>query len=127
MKPVATKILAFPTLRTIPPPEMPLVEQGYDKYMELARRLLDAGKLNIYTRTLCERIGLLHYAIYRKSKLNQVPSLTAIEQIGKLEKELQLVDQSDATAPPADRQESRFAKYGKAPRYWAEAPAIRPS
>lgn len=115
------RILAFPALRTIPEPELPLKDQAYEKYRELAKRLLDAGKLNSYTRSLCEQIALVHHQNYKRVAAGGLPTGTAVDRMNKLMKELRLVDESDTTAPPVDAQENRFKKFGVVTRNYRGA------
>lgn len=108
----ATKILAFPALKRIPEPEMPLVGPARDKYMELAGALLVSSKLNVFTRAKCEQVAILHGQMRKRITQNQVVSASSIDAIGKLMKELQLVDESEAIAPVASGAENRFSRIG---------------
>jgi hypothetical protein len=107
-----SKVLAFPALTKVPAPEMPIAGAAYDKYVELATRLLHSRKLNMFTRAKCEQIAILHGQMAKRVAMNQVISATAMDSIGKLMKELQLVDESESTAPAESRSQNRFARIG---------------
>lgn len=123
----AAEILAFPALQGIPAPDIPLRDVAHDKYMELAKGLLNSGKLNSQTRMLCEQIAILHAANHRRYEMNLPISARSLDQIGKLMKELRLVDSSDTVAPASSGEENRFSRFGQIVRRGAEATIIRSS
>lgn len=109
----AAKILAFPALQAIPQPEFPLQGVAHDKYMELAKALLNVKKLNQHTRSTCERIAILHAQVHKRVELGQNVPRATVEEIGKLMKELRLVDESDDTpAQGGPGTENRYARIG---------------
>ena len=123
----AANLLAFPALTRIPPPEFPLKGAAYDKYMELAKGLLHARKLNTFTRMKCEQFAILHGGVHKRIDLGMDPSRAAVETMGKLMKELQLVDESDSTAPEPKGQENRYSRIGVITRPGTEKAELRPS
>jgi hypothetical protein len=123
----AAEILAFPALQAIPAPSLPLQGKAYEKYLELTQSLLNSRKLNKFTQATCELIAIQHGAIAKRLEYNQVPSAKSIEAIGKLMKELQLVDESESTAPTPRGTENRFAKIGIIVRPGAKKAELRPS
>lgn len=123
----AADILAFPALKAIPAPSLPLTGAAYEKYLELAAKLLNGRKLNDYTRHTCEMIGIQHAAIAKKLEYGQAVSAKSVDDLGKLMKELQLVDESKSTAPTASGTENRFSRIGLIIRPGAKEAELRPS
>ena len=124
---LAAEILAFPALRKVPLPDLPLQGKAYDKYMELATELLAAGKLNTYTKSQCEQVGLLHDQHHRTIGLNRIPSSASLARLDRLLRDLQVVGGSDRTAEEPKQEENRFSRYGRIIRRGAEKATIRPS
>lgn len=120
-------VLAFPPLQTIPPPSLPLTGVAHDKYMELAKGLLNAGKLTEYTKMDCEQFAIMHAKVALSLERNLPVSAKIMEQMSKKMKEMQLVDQSDAVAAPSSGQESRFARIGTIILPGTKKAEIRPS
>ena len=127
MKRKIGEIVAFPSMKAIPVPDLPLKGAAYDKYIEVADRLLNARKLNSYTRQLCEQIAVLHAANARRIEIGLLPSTASMTQIGKLYKELQLVDQTDQSSPTQERSENRFARFGVITRRGAAQAKVQSS
>lgn len=123
----AAQVLAFPAMQAIPAPDLPLQGPAYDKYVELARRLLDAGKLNMQTKALCERIGVLHGEIHKRIEFGRQVSATSLDRLGKLLAELQFIDSSERAAPQSPKQENRFTRFGVVVRRGAQKAEIRSS
>lgn len=120
----AAEVLAFPAMQTIPPPDLPLKGVAYDKYMELARGLLNSKKLNIFTRAKCEDIALLHENIHKRVEMGLAVSRAVIDQRTRLLKELQLVDESESTAAEPVGQENRYSRIGIIVRPGAQKAAV---
>lgn len=108
----AANVLAFPALNTVPPPDLPLKGVAYDKYMELARGLLNSRKLNTFTRSKCEDVAILHQTIHKRVELGLQVSKTMIDARGRLMRELQLVDESESTAVAPIGKENRYSGIG---------------
>lgn len=120
----AAEILAFPALKTIPAPELPLKGVAYDKYRELAQALLVASKLNIHTKAICEQIGYIHGDNHHRIDLGRPIPGKQQERYDKLLKELRLVDESETAAAEAGQDENRFARFGKITRRGAKKAAV---
>lgn len=119
------KVLSFPALKAIPAPSLPLKGVAYDKYLEIAQKLLAGGKLNTHTKSLCEQIGVIHSEQYRRLEHNlQVPQ-TSFARLEKLLKELRLIDDSDEAAPKESRSENRFSRFGVITRRGAKKAELR--
>lgn len=123
----AAKVLAFPALTRIPEPEMPLTGAARDKYMELAKGLLASRKLNTFTRMKCEQVSILYGQMQKRVAMNMTISAVAMDSIGKLMRELQLVDESESTAPAPSWTENRFARIGVIIRPGTQKAELRPS
>lgn len=125
----AAEILAFPALKAIPAPSYPLKGPAYEKYLEIAKGLLDAGKLNVHTKALCEQIGIIHGEIHKRLEFGQQVSTKQFERLDKALAQLDLVGQSNATAPDkaASEQENRFSRYGIILRRGTQEATVRPS
>lgn len=122
-----SKVLAFPALIKVPEPDMPLEGAAYDKYKELAKGLLAARKLNNFTRMKCEQFAILHGQMQKKVAMHAQISTRALDTMGKLMKELQLVDESESVAPTESGAENRFARIGVVVRPGTEKAELRPS
>lgn len=108
----AAEILAFPALRSIPEPSLPLDGVARVKYLELAQSLLNSHKLNKFTQSTCETIAVLHAGVAKRLDMGLQVSAKAMADIGKLMKELQLVDESESSAPQTSGKENRYDKIG---------------
>lgn len=108
----AAQILVFPALQRVPEPSKPLDGFMREKYVELATSLLNSGKLNKFTQSTCETIAILEGAVAKRLELGLPVSAKAMADIGKLMKELQLVDESESAAPAPGGKENRYDKIG---------------
>ena len=108
----AAQILAFPALKRIPEPSKPLDGFMRDKYIDLATSLFNSGKLNKFTQSTCETIAILEGAVAKRLEMSLPVSAKAMADIGKLMKELQLVDDSESSAPAPGGKENRYDKIG---------------
>lgn len=123
----AADILAFPALQAIPAPEMPLEGVAYDKYIELAKGLLNSRKLNTFTRMKCEQLAIMHGTMHKRLTMGLAITASSQEAMGKLMKELQLVDESDSTAPEPAGKENRYSRIGIIVRAGTKKAEIRPT
>lgn len=121
----AGQVLAFPALKHIPAPTFPLRGAAYEKYLSLTTGLLNTRKLNTFTREKCELLAILHGKTAKRLELGQSISTKDIENMSKLMKELQLVDESESTAPEESAGENRFARIGIPLRRGTEKAEIR--
>jgi hypothetical protein len=123
----AGQVLAFPALKAIPAPSFPLQGAAYEKYLALATGLLNTRKLNTFTREKCELLAILHGKTAKRLELGQSISTKDIENMSKLMKELQLVDESESTAPEESAGQNRFSAIGVVLRRGTQKAEIRPS
>lgn len=121
------EILAFPALKSIPEPELPLKEIAYDKYRELATAFFNAKKLNSFTRLKIEQFAIMHENLHKRIVQGFTISTSSMDAMTKLMKELQLVDESQSTAPPEGGKENRYSRIGAIVRPGAKKAELRPS
>lgn len=113
------KIVAFPTLRAIPAPDIPLTGHAYNKYVELANKCLDAGRLNVKTLGICQDLAILHGDYYTRTARQQSVPIRNIELRTKLMQELDFGDERNTVGAERPASENRFSKFGVITRTWA--------
>lgn len=112
------QMFEFPAMRALPPPDLPLEGAGLKKYLEIARQLLDLGKLTNMTRSVAEQYAVLHQENLRRYERGQAPSVTMMTQMAKMMADLQLVEQSNER-PAVAQKENRYARFGIITRHRA--------
>lgn len=108
------KVLAFPTLRQIPDPQLPLNEIGLAKYQELARLLFDAQKLTAITRDAAEAAAVQWQGMHKS--LSEGKDIPAHRYLA-FERAMKIINVAN-NAPQIGGvpQRSRFAQCGFAHR-----------
>lgn len=96
-------VLAFPTLREIPEPDLPLREFGRKIYDQWTRRLLDAGMLTVTTVAIVERMAVAKDAIEKRLSEGKDPSGKFLEILRGAQLELKALNVDQPLGPDAGK------------------------
>lgn len=107
----AAKVLAFPRLKEIPDPDLPLDVNGKKKYDELTRALFDADKLTVVTKMHAEQAAVLHQEIYRRMAASSPVPATLSDKLQRALSALKIAEDAHIIAG-AGQKKNRFAGTG---------------
>lgn len=105
------KVVAFPRLREIPVPDLPLNEVGQKKYDELTRALFDADKLTVVTKTAAEQAAALHQEIHRRMSDGKPVPASLSDKLQRALAQLKIAEDAPTIASPGNRV-NKFAGTG---------------
>lgn len=107
----ARKLLAFPTLREIPEPSVPLTGHALAFYQRWVKQLFETHRLTLFTQDRLEGAAMLQMAIMEKMDAGKAPAANAVRGRDQIMKELGLA--SDRTiAAPKEAGGTRYSNAG---------------
>lgn len=110
----AAKVLQGPWLTKVPAPDFPLAGVGLARYEELAKQILDQGKLTAFVVTRASIAGLLHQKFHNLAAAGKSPTANDVGKYQSVLRDLEVV--SNAKALPAPGKTERFTGAGFANR-----------